>query len=96
MKVMPVLIFFIYIGTKSEEYNLHVTQLGNDDFEIEKVAFDPQFVTNAENTVKFTRLSRAKNENLHAAIKQKDQFFDSRIELSYLDELFPENHAIQV
>ena len=68
---------------------MRVTDLGNDDFEIEKIPFDPQLKTNAANTIKFSRAGRCKNEKLHGALKQKDQFLDSRIELTYLEPLFP-------
>ncbi len=40
---------------------------------MKKVDFDENKVTVAQNTVKFARFFRAKNENLHAAVKQKYQ-----------------------
>ena len=53
-----------------------------------KVEFNPKYKTQAENTIKLVRIVRCKNENLHAALKQKYQILDSVIELSYLEPLF--------
>ena len=55
---------------------------------MQKVEFDPRFKTQAENTIKLVRIVRCKNENLHAALKQKYQILDSVLELSYLDPLY--------
>lgn len=38
-----------------------------------KIQFDEKRLTVAQNTVKFARIFRAKNENLHAAVQQKYQ-----------------------
>ena len=53
-----------------------------------KVEYDPIFKTQAQNSIKLVRIVRCKNENLHAALKQKYQILDSVLELSYLDPLF--------
>ena len=75
------------IGTKQEQYSLRVDKVGNE-FIMQKVEFDPRFKTQAENTIKLVRIVRCKNENLHAALKQKYQILDSVLELSYLDPLY--------
>ena len=68
----------------------------NDLFEIIKIPYNADLITNTENTIKFSRFGCCKNENLHAALKQKDQFIDSRIELTYLDKLFPGSNDYKV
>ena len=47
--------------------------------------------TISENTVKLVRYGRCKNENVHAALKQKYQILDAPLETSYLDVLSDES-----
>lgn len=49
---------------------------------------DPMLLTAIENTVKFIRYVRCKNENLHAALKQKFKILDSELPSSYLLPFF--------
>jgi hypothetical protein len=49
-------------GTKKEEYLLVM----NERNKLKKAPYDKRFLTAAENTVKFPRNGRNKNENLHA------------------------------
>lgn len=44
-------------------------------------------ITRADNTIKIIRTVRCKNENVHAALKQKFQIFDSTVPLSVLEPL---------
>ena len=66
---------------------MRVDRVGNE-YKMTKVEFNPKYKTQAENTIKLVRIVRCKNENLHAALKQKYQILDSVIELSYLEPLF--------
>lgn len=60
--------FDYFIGTKLEQYLLIV-----EDGVMRKIDYDPARVTVIQNTVKFSRIFRNKNENLHAAVKRKYQ-----------------------
>ena len=78
--------FYFFTGTKKDEYHLDVTASGAG-YSIEKVAVDTNLITRGENTIKIIRTARCKNENIHAALKQKFQIFDSVVELCYLEPL---------
>ncbi len=60
----------VVVGTKPDEYLLEVDSATNT---MRKIQFDEKRITVAQNTVKFARIFRAKNENLHAAVQQKYQ-----------------------
>ncbi len=64
----------VVLGTKPEEYLLEVDQTTKT---MKKVEFDPKKITVSQNTIKFARIFRAKNENLHSAVQQKYQEFIS-------------------
>ena len=64
----------------------------NDDGKLEKKEYDPQLLTAIDNTIKFVRFARCKNENLHAGLKKKFHLLDSKIELTYLEPLYPDKN----
>ena len=68
----------------------------NAEGKIEKVEFDPKFQTAAENTVKFPRYGRMKNENLHGALQQKFHFLRDTIEVTYLEALHKNQNLSKV
>ena len=60
----------------------------NGQLKVRKVEVDQDFITRGDNTIKLVRFVRCKNENLHAALKQKFQILNSVIDLDFLDPLF--------
>ena len=75
----------MYLGTKKEEYLLRRdTETG----ELYKIPYDPQLETAVHNTIKFVRFVRCKNENVHAALKQKFQILNSKLNTSYLNPFY--------
>ena len=58
--------------------NRKQVEVGPNEYTMEKVDYDP-----ACKTIQFVRLTRMKNENLHAALKQKYQQQDSVLELPW-------------
>ena len=71
-----------FAGTKKDEYLLFVNELNG---KIEVIDANPIQKTVSENTVKLVRYARCKNENVHAALKQKYQILDAVLETTYLD-----------
>ena len=74
-------------GTKKNEYHLEVSQASDGTFSVEKIDANPELLTRADNTIKIIRTVRCKNENVHAALKQKFQIFDTVVPLYYLEPL---------
>ena len=74
-------------GTKKDEYHLEVSQLSDGGFSIEKKDANLDLKTRGENTIKLIRTIRCKNENIHAALKQKFKIFKEVVPLSFLEPL---------
>lgn len=89
IQVMEKAEILIFLGTKKDEYHLETFLVGGS-IKVRKVAADGDFITRSENTIKIARFVRCKNENLHAALKQKFKILDSVIDLEFLDPLFHE------
>ena len=54
---------------------------------MEKVDDNPELITRGDNTIKIIRTVRCKNENIHAALKQKFSVIKSAVPLVYLEPL---------
>ena len=63
-----------------------------ENCQLVKKELDPRLLTAIDNTIKFVRFARCKNENLHAGLKQKFHILDRRIELTYLEPLYPDKN----
>ena len=81
----------VFLGTKRDEYILYM-----EDGKLKKKEFDPELLTAIDNTVKYIRFARCKNENLHAGLKQKFQILRGPLALSYLDDLNTDSNLSKV